>query len=46
MDFITKLHCQKYNTILTVTDHDCSKVAIFIPCKETITAEGVSNLYI
>ena len=37
MDFITKLpQSGKYDTILTITDHDCSKAAIFIPCQETI----------
>ena len=47
MDFITKLpKSGKYDTILTITDHDCSKAAIFIPCQETITAEGVATLYI
>src|SRR6202012_1411245 len=47
IDFITKLpKSGKYNTILTVTDHDCSKAAIFIPCQETITAEGVAELYL
>jgi hypothetical protein len=47
MDFITKLPISEgYNTILTITDHDCSKAAIFIPCKETITAEGVADLYL
>jgi hypothetical protein len=47
MDFITKLPISEgYDTILTITDHDCSKAAIFIPCKETITAEGVTDLYL
>ena len=46
MDFITKLPpSQGYDTILTVTDHDVSKAAIFIPCKETIDAAGVAALY-
>ena len=47
MDFITKLPQAggKYDTILTITDHDCSKAVIFIPCQETITAEGVATLY-
>jgi hypothetical protein len=46
MDFITKLpKSGKYDTLLMVTDHDCSKAAIFIPCQETITAEGVAALY-
>ena len=30
--------------ILMITDHDCSKVIILIPCKESITAEGVATL--
>jgi hypothetical protein len=47
MDFITKLpKSGKYDTILTITDHDCTKAAIFIPCQETITAEGVVTLYL
>src|ERR1700761_4986924 len=47
VDFITKLpKSGKYDTILTITDHDCSKAAIFIPCQETITAEGVAALYL
>jgi transposase InsO family protein len=49
MDFITKLPKsgkKEYDTILTITDHDCTKAAIFIPCHETITAEGVATLYL
>ena len=47
MDFITKLPMsQGYDSILTVTDHDCSKAVILIPCRETITAEGVAGLYV
>jgi hypothetical protein len=47
MDFITKLpKSGKYDIVLTITDHDCSKAAIFIPCQETITAEGVATLYL
>jgi hypothetical protein len=35
VDFITKLPIsQGYDSILTVTDHDCSKATIFIPCVE------------
>ena len=45
MDFITKLpQSGGYDTILIITDHDCSKVIILIPCKESITAEGVAAL--
>jgi hypothetical protein len=46
LDFITKLPTSEENdTILTITDHDCSKAALFFPCKETITAEEVAELY-
>jgi hypothetical protein len=49
MDFITKLPKsgkREYDTILTITDHNCTKATIFIPCHETITAEGVATLYL
>jgi len=47
MDFITKLpQSGGYDTILTVTDTDCSKASIFIPCHETIDSEGVALLYV
>ena len=46
LDFITKLPKSRGNdTILTITDHDCSKGAIFIPCQEEINALGVAKLY-
>jgi hypothetical protein len=45
MDFITKLPPSGgYDTILTITDTDCSKASIFIPCQETIDSEGVTQL--
>ncbi len=45
MDFITKLpQSGKYDMILMITDHDCSKAAIFIPCQEAISAEEVAGL--
>src|ERR1700761_7763152 len=47
MDFITKLpKSGKYDMILTITDHDCSKAAIFVPCQETVTAEEVVAIYL
>ena len=47
MDFIVKLpKSEGYDSILTITDHDCTKAAIFIPCTEEITAEGVARLYL
>jgi len=46
LDFITKLPNSNGNdTILTITDHDCSKAALFFACKETISAEEVAELY-
>jgi hypothetical protein len=46
LDFITKLpESLGYDTILTITDHDCSKASIFIPCNETIDSEGVAKVY-
>jgi len=47
LDFITKLPIsQGYDSILTVTDHDCTKAAVFIPCKESMTAEETAGLII
>ena len=47
IDFITKLPLsQGYDSILTVTDHDCTKAAIFIPCNEEINAEKTAALYL
>ena len=47
IDFITKLPLsQGYDSILTITDHDCTKVAIFIPCHEEINAEQTVALYL
>src|SRR5712675_3591063 len=46
LDFIVKLPISDGKaTILTITDHDCSKAALFIPCNETIDAAGVATLY-
>ena len=47
MDFIVKLPLSNdYDLILTITDHDCTKAVILILCNETITAEGVTKLYL
>ena len=47
MDFIVKLsESAGYDSILTITDHDCTKMLIVIPCRETITAEGVAKLFL
>src|ERR1700744_2614576 len=47
MDLITKLPMsQGYNSILTVTDHNCTKVIALIPCKEALTAKEMATLYV
>ena len=47
LDFIVKLpKSEGYDSILTITDHDCTKMMIAIPCNETISAEGVADLYL
>ena len=46
LDLITHLPlCNGFDAILTIVDHGCSRAAVFIPCKGTITGEGVANLY-
>lgn len=47
MNFTTKLppSCG-YNSILTITDHSCTKVVCFIPCNETIMAEETTQLFL
>jgi hypothetical protein len=34
-----------YDSILTVTDHNCTKAAIFLPCQMTIDGPGLAALY-
>ena len=47
IDFITKLPPSGgYDTILTITDTDCTKASMFLPCKEAIDSEGVAQLYL
>src|SRR6266404_6156736 len=47
LDFITKLPKSKgYDTILTITDQGCTKMALFIPCNEEVTAEQVAYQYL
>jgi Integrase zinc binding domain len=45
-DFIMDLpKSSGYDAILTITDHDVTKAAIFLPCNTTITSEEVAALY-
>ena len=47
MDFITKLPLSEgHDTILTITNQGCMKMALFILCSETITAQGIAHLYL
>ena len=47
IDFITKLpESQGFDSILTITNHDCTKAAVFIPCNKEINTEGTAALYI
>ena len=47
MDLITGLpQVNGKDTILTIVDHGCSRVAIFIPCSTTVTGPGIAQLYL
>jgi Integrase zinc binding domain len=47
MDLIMGLPKSKgYDAILTIVDHGCSRVAIFLPCSTTITGAGIAQLYL
>jgi hypothetical protein len=47
MDLITGLpRSRGKDTILTIVDHGCSRGAIFLPCKTTITGPGIAQLYL
>src|SRR5260221_14131059 len=47
MDLITQLpKSQGYDAILTIVDQGCSRAAVFIPCKTTISGEEVVILYL
>ena len=47
LDFITKLpESEGSDSILTIVDHDCTKAAVFIPCREEIMAEEMAGLYL
>jgi hypothetical protein len=46
MDLITQLPTSNgYDTILTIVDHGCTRAAVFLPCKTTITRQEVAKLY-
>jgi Integrase zinc binding domain len=46
LDLITDLPISEgYDSILTITDHNCSKAAIFVPCHKSIDSEGIACSY-
>jgi len=46
MDLIVKLpKSQGNDSILTITDHDCTKAVILIPCNEEMNSEQLAELY-
>jgi hypothetical protein len=46
VDFITKLpHSKAYDSIMMITDHNCIKAVILIPCQEMIRVQGVAQLF-
>jgi Integrase zinc binding domain len=46
LDLITDLpKSNSYNSILTITNHNCSKAAIFIPYHKFINSEGITQCY-
>jgi hypothetical protein len=47
LDLITQLpKSNGYDAILTIVDQGCSRAAVFLPCKTTITGEEVATLYL
>ena len=46
MDWITKLPTSAgFDSILTITNHDCSKAVLFIPCQETMGTRDLAKIY-
>jgi len=46
MDWITKLPPSGgFDSILTITDHDCSKAVILLPCQEMMMILELAQLY-
>jgi hypothetical protein len=47
MDFIVKLPVSnRHNSILTITDHDCIKAMILLPCKDSMNLLDVAKAYL
>jgi len=47
VDFIVKLPVSKgYDSICIITDHDCTKAVILLPCQEEMSSLDVARLYL
>jgi hypothetical protein len=47
VDWVTKLPLSEgYDSILTITNHNCSKAVVLLPCKETMTSKELAELYV
>ena len=47
VDFVVKLLVSNgYDLILMITDHDCTKAVILLPCKESMNSLGITKLYL
>jgi len=47
IDFIVKLPAShSYDSILTITDHNCTKAVILLPCQEEMDSMAVAKLYL
>jgi hypothetical protein len=47
IDFIVKLPVsQGYDSVLNITDHDCTKAVILLPCKEEMDSVAFAKLYL
>jgi hypothetical protein len=46
VDWVTKLILSdRLDSILMITDHNCSKAVVLLPCKESMTSEELAKLY-
>jgi hypothetical protein len=46
MDWITKLPTSfGYDSILTITNYDCFKAVLLLPCKKAIGTEELAQVY-
>ena len=47
MDLITQLpNSNGHDAILTIVDHGCTRVALFLPCTTNVTGKGIAKLYL